>query len=119
MNTQLKPTTSQPQQGKNSTGHGSSGGHSGKKRKNRKKKGKSFSKPSLPPVKAYISKCCGTSTKKPRVGSALKAKRNDDNEQTDFTQVNGLGHWRCDNCKKPCKVTVQAHETQSYNQAVI
>lgn len=106
-NTQKQPTTSQTSNNVKPTGAGSSSGHS---KKWKKKKKKFIAKPQAPPVKSYLSKCCGTTAKKPRVGTPLKGKRQGDGEVTEQTPVNGLGGWRCDNCNKPCKVTVAKKE---------
>lgn len=55
------------------------------------------------PVYEYASVCCGVRALKPR--AAGKTQVTDPETKKPKTEIKGLGHWRCPNCKKNCKVT--------------
>lgn len=99
-----------PTAGKNAAfiGNTSKQGKRNKRRRNRGKRNPVQSlKKYTAPVKEYVSKCCGSTAKKPSTG---KPTGNSEKQKgaTDHTQVVGLGGWRCGSCGKPCKVSPQA-----------
>lgn len=84
-----------------------------KRKRNRGKKNQSPAqqapKKYLAPVKEYTSKCCNAPAKKPRTGTSTGVRSEGSGKKvtTDPTQVRGLGGWRCEGCKKTCKVTAR------------
>jgi hypothetical protein len=64
-------------------------------------------KPSIksPNVKEYISLCCSAPSHKPKAGQKETAKDPDSGKMK--TAPKGLGHWRCGQCGKVCKVSAQ------------
>jgi len=80
----------------------------GKPQKNDGKKPYAAKPPKKPyvrrgPVYEYISACCGVKALKPR--AAQKVTVVDPETKKPKTEVKGLGHWHCTQCKKHCKVT--------------
>ena len=60
------------------------------------------------PVFEYISECCGVPARKPRAGAKEAEKDSESGRMKD--KVKGLGHWRCGQCGKVCKVTPRKPE---------
>jgi len=88
-----------------STGSSSRGS---KKSKYGKKQGqRKGQKPVTPraPTKEYISTCCNVPSVKPKAGRKETAQDPESKKTKEVTK--GLGHWRCGECGKPCKVKVQ------------
>lgn len=71
------------------------------------KKSKPVAKPVVKrgPEKEYISLCCSVPARKPHAGTKEPAKDPESGRIKD--QVKGLGHWRCGQCGKVCKVSAQ------------
>lgn len=69
------------------------------------KKSKPIAKPIVRsgPVKEYISACCSASATKPPCGQKEATKDPESGKTKD--KAKGLGHFRCSQCKKVCKVT--------------
>lgn len=60
------------------------------------------------PEHEYISACCLVPARKPRAGAKEAAKDPESGRIKD--KVKGLGHWRCGQCGKVCKVTPRKPE---------
>ena len=62
-----------------------------------KKQSKTIPVQKTPPVFSYTSKCCSTqAVKQPCFAFGQKTKE---------AETQGLGHFRCSTCQKPCKCT--------------
>lgn len=74
------------------------------------KKNKPVAKPLFKrgPEKEYISACCSVPARKPRAGEKMAEKDPESGRTKD--KAKGLGHWRCGQCGKPCKVTPRKPE---------
>ena len=57
------------------------------------------------PVKEYSSLCCSMPAVKPKAGRKEMSQDPESKKTKEITK--GLGHWRCGQCGKPCKVKVQ------------
>jgi len=66
------------------------------------------------PINAYLSVCCSAPARKPQTGRKDKVQ-NPENGKTK-EQPKGLGKWRCSQCGKPTKVTVQKTLTSPTTQ---
>lgn len=55
----------------------------------------------------YNSICCKQLARKPAV-----IRSEEDKKERKYSEC-GLGHWRCSQCGKPCKVTVSKPEKES------
>jgi hypothetical protein len=109
-----KPKKHSQSKPKQNTSHPSKGAPSSRdqKRKRWAKKSKPIPKPVKAAVLEYISKCCNVPARKPRAGTKETVKDPDTGKFVD--QPKGLGHWRCGQCNKPCKVTPRKPECQVY-----
>lgn len=58
-------------------------------------------------VFVYTSTCCKVPARKPAV-----QRSPEDIRERKYSECT-LGHWRCTNCGKPCKVTVSKPEKES------
>ena len=58
------------------------------------------------PAKEYISVCCSAPAQKPPCGTKTPTKDPDSGKMKD--KASGLGHFRCSQCRKACKVKPQA-----------
>ena len=58
------------------------------------------------PVREYVSVCCSAPATKPPCGTKTPTKDPDSGKMKD--KASGLGHFRCNQCKKACKVKPQA-----------
>lgn len=76
------------------------------------KRSKPVAKPSVKrgPEKEYISACCSVPARKPKAGAKEVAKDAETGKMKD--KAKGLGHWRCGQCGKACKVTPRKPETK-------
>jgi len=86
---------------------------SGQKKETRNEKRRRWAKQNKPaprpivqqkPSRKYTSVCCGAPAIKPKAGEKQVAKDPESGKMK--SEPKGLGHWRCNLCKKPCKVTV-------------
>lgn len=68
-----------------------------------KKVAKKPAAPPRPPKYEYVSKCCGALGRKPAAGKLVE-NISPESKRTEKVRK-GLGHWRCSNCGKSCKVT--------------
>ena len=57
------------------------------------------------PTREYISVCCKVQARKPAAGQKEMHKDAETGKSKNVPK--GLGKWRCGQCGKPCKVTVQ------------
>ena len=57
------------------------------------------------PVREYVSVCCSAPAQKPPCGTKTPTKDPDSGKMKD--KASGLGHFRCSQCKKACKVKPQ------------
>lgn len=96
-------------------------------RDKRKKSTKNFSRPQKkkddkkpvvrrPPVFTYTSACCGTPARKPFAGKKVESK-DPESGKIMFT-AKGLGHWRCSQCGKGCKVKREVAKKQEDTNVV-
>lgn len=69
------------------------------------------------PVFEYVSVCCGVRALKPR--AAQKVQVTDPETKKPKTEIKGLGHWRCPNCRKACKVTRRKPEPKPETVPVV
>ena len=58
------------------------------------------------PVREYVSVCCSAPATKPPCGTKTPTKDPDSGKMKD--KASGLGHFRCSQCRKACKVKPQA-----------
>ena len=58
------------------------------------------------PAKEYVSACCSAPATKPPCGTKTPTKDPDSGKMKD--KASGLGHFRCSQCRKACKVKPQA-----------
>ena len=89
------------------------------KRKRWAKKSKPVAKPvavKRGPAKEYISVCCSAPAQKPPCGTKTPTKDPDSGKMKD--KASGLGHFRCSQCKKACKVRSQAPAPKEIVDAV-
>lgn len=79
------------------------------KRKRWAKKSKPVARPvavKRGPVREYVSVCCSAPAQKPPCGTKTPTKDPDSGKMKD--KASGLGHFRCSQCRKACKVKPQA-----------
>ena len=57
------------------------------------------------PAREYVSVCCSAPATKPPCGTKTPTKDPDSGKMKD--KASGLGHFRCSQCKKACKVKPQ------------
>ena len=62
------------------------------------------------PEHEYISACCLVPARKPRAGAKVDVR--DPETGRTKSQPKGLGHWRCGQCGKVCKVTPRKPEAR-------
>ena len=89
------------------------------KRKRWAKKSKPVAKPvavKRGPAKEYVSVCCSAPATKPPCGTKTPTKDPDSGKMKD--KASGLGHFRCSQCKKACKVRSQAPAPKEIVDAV-
>ena len=68
------------------------------------------------PVREYVSVCCSAPATKPPCGTKTPTKDPDSGKMKD--KASGLGHFRCSQCKKACKVRSQAPAPKEIVDAV-
>ncbi len=83
------------------------------KRKRWAKRAKPQQKSVVPrkgPEKEYISACCSVPARKPAAGQKETVRDAETGKSKD--KPKGLGHWRCGQCGKSCKVTPRKSEAK-------
>jgi hypothetical protein len=80
------------------------------KRKRWAKKAKPIAKPPVRrgPVNEYISVCCSAPAQKPPCGTKVASLDPETGRPAKSDKTTGLGHFRCSQCRKACKVKPQA-----------
>lgn len=74
------------------------------------KKAKPVAKPIVKrgPVREYISMCCSVPAQKPPCGTKVLSIDPETGKPAKKDKTTGLGHFRCPQCHKACKVVPQA-----------
>ena len=70
------------------------------------------------PVKEYISACCSASATKPACGTKVASIDPETGKPAKKDKATGLGHFRCSQCRKVCKVVPQAPKAKEQPKVV-